>query len=190
MVDRILLIAPYSDLEYARAERSNWLAADNLTVSESPSPVTIVSVTRALQAAEYDGVAIIGHGSVAGILLDKGELLDYGSLASAIRGRVTWLYLGTCESERLAEAIAADCGAAVICTIGSVEDRHAYTIGSMVCFYLDAGHSFDEAAQLALPCPDPVTKRWSGGVRGFKYIPAPSAAAEGAPFRRRHWVAV
>jgi hypothetical protein len=184
----ILLIAPYSDLDYARAERSNWLAANNLTVSESPSPVTIVSVTRALQAAEYDGLVIIGHGRADGILLDKGELLDYGSLAALIRGRMAWLYLGTCESERLAEAIAADSGVAVICTIGPIDDRHAYTIGSMVCFYLDLGHTFDEAAQLALPCPDPVTKRWSGGIRGFKYIAAPEAALSSS-FRRRIWTA-
>lgn len=185
----VLVAATDSHLDYARAEASNWASLREVTVTQVPAPVTVVAVTRALQADDFDLVVFIGHGGPDGIVLDKGEILDYATLAPFIRGRIPSLFINTCDSQAIAEAIAADCGAAVICTVGPIDDPHAYAIGSMVAYWLELGHTFDEAAQLALPCPDPVTQRWSGGVRGFKYIPAPGAAVEGAMFRRRPVVA-
>ncbi len=180
----VLVAATDSHLDYARAEASNWAAAQNLIVSFVPAPVTAVSVTRALQQADDIELAVfIGHGGVQGIELDKGELLDYATLAPFVRGRIPALFINTCDSEPIAEAIAHDCGAAVICTIGPIDDRHAYAVGSMLAYWLDTGHTFEEAAQLALPCADPVTKRWSDGVRGFKYIPAPAQPTDGGRFR-------
>jgi len=157
-----------------------------MTVRQVPSPVTIVSVTRALRENEYDLVAFISHGTPDGILLDDGELLDYPTLAPAIRGRVPFVFVNTCESESIAQAIAADTGASVVCTVGPVDDRHAYAMGSALAFWLDGGMEFGEAARLAVT---------PGQVRGFKLVTPPlpevqppawavAAPQDGQPFRR------
>lgn len=183
----VLVAATDSHLDYARAEASNWASARNLTVAFVPAPVTVVAVTRALQADGIDLFVAIAHGVPKGILLDKGEILDYATLTPFIRGRIPALFLNTCESEAIGEAIARDCGAALICTVGPVDDPHAYAVGTMLAYWLDAGYSFDEAALLATPLR-------RDGERGFKYIPSPANAAltpaqlaspDGGTFRRQ-----
>lgn len=177
---RVLLVCPHTDLRFARSERDDWDAAIRMTVRQVPSPVTIVSVTRALRENDYDLLAFISHGNAAGILLDDGELLDYPTLAPAVRERVPYIFINTCESESIAQDLARDTGAQVVCTVGPVDDRHAYAMGSALAYWLDGGMEFAEAARLA------VTPNQQ---RGFKLVVAPAmpevgAPIDGLPFRR------
>jgi hypothetical protein len=170
----VLLVAPDTNLRYARSERDDWDAAIHMDVRQVPAPVTIVSVTRALHEADYDLVVILSHGSADGIQLDEGEILDYATLAPTIRGRVRYLFINTCESQGIAGALARDTGAKVVCTIGQVDDRHAYAMGSALAYWLDGGQSFEEAAQLAIT---------PGQARGFKLV-IPPMPQDGGTFRR------
>lgn len=184
----VLLAVTSSGLKYGRAEAADWDCASRyLTVTTVPAPVTIVSLTRAIQAADYDGLVVIGHGGPGGILLedDPAELLDYPTLAPLLRGRIPYLVLNTCSSQALADRIAQDTGATVICSIGEVEDRSAYAMGSMLAYWLDGGHSFEEAASLAVPRDQ---------SRGFKLVQPPPpvfppVAQDGGMFRRYHMAA-
>lgn len=177
----VLLVAPQTNLRYARSEVSDWDASIHNAVTQVPAPVTIVSVTRALHEADYDLVVFISHGSPDGILLDDGELLDYPTLAPAIRGRIPYVMINTCSSEAVAESLARDTGAMVVCTVGNVDDRHAYAMGSALSYWLDGGQSFAEAARLAVT---------PGQARGFKLVtptvttPPPSEGGELFRFRR------
>lgn len=180
----VLLVVPASDLKYARSERSNWDAARNMRVDEVPAPVTIESVTRALGAGQYEGVAILGHGAPEGISLDNGELLDYETLAPFVRGRLRWMYLGVCDSEELAQKLMRDWAMPIVYTVGKVYDKVAYSTGTSLAYQLDEGKSFEEAAALAV-----------GQSRSFRLVTpqnpyiAPTPAIEaGEPFRYIHVV--
>lgn len=167
---RVLLVTPHNDLVYARAEASDWEDTTGLTVRKVPSPVTIVAVLRALQEDAYDLVVFIAHGSEAGVELEGGELLDYETLAPSVRGRVPFLFFNTCSSDAIAQAIATSTGAQVGCTIGVMDDRHAYAAGSALAKWLGRGISFPEASYRALT------------TRGYKLVqhpevtPAPAGA--------------
>lgn len=185
MRERVLLIAPHSDLRFARSERSNWAAAVHLDVVEVPSPVTVVAVTRAFAAGQYDGVVIIGHGQPAGIPLDDGELLDYDTLCPFIRGRVRWLYLGVCDSEELAMQLHREWAIPIVYTTGKVYDKIAYSRGTALLFGLENGQSFEAAAQHAV-----------GESRAWKFVNTPmtpeqaayiaAQQMDGGMFRRYH----
>ena len=170
----VLLVCPATDLRYARSERSNWANALHLRVVEVPSPVTIESVTRAIESIQPEGLAVLGHGTADGIPLDDGELLDYDVLAPFIRGRVRWMYLGVCDSYTLGQEIASTLGIPVLCTIGPIYDRAAYAMGSGLVSALDNGVSFEDYAR-ANDSP--------GQTRGFRLV-TPPPAAEGDRFHR------
>lgn len=172
----VLLALTDSSLDYARSERSDWLALRAVEVTEVAAPVTIVSLSRAIRQANGGGLVIIGHGGPDGIPLPDGkaEILDYATLAPLVRGRFEWLYLATCDSQLLADKLAVACGVLVLCTVTDVQDKTAYVVGSSFAADLDAGYGFQQAAWRAR------------GTRSWK-LAQPS---DGDPFRNSYLVAV
>lgn len=168
----ILLAAPYSDLAFARAELSDWRAS-GLDVVEVPSPVSVIAFTRAVQQVQGAGLVIIAHGGPDGVLLDNAELLDWQTLAPLVRGRFEWLFINTCDSQPIADALALACGLPILCTVTDVPDKRAYTVGSTFAARLAEGYDFQQAAWLAK------------GTRGWKLVQPP----DGDPFRRSYLAA-
>lgn len=168
----VLLACPDSDLPYARSERSDWIAADRLQIVEVPSPVTLVAFTRSLRAVRADLMVIIGHGGPVGIVLDNGDVLDYGTLSPLLRNRVPYLFLNTCESDQIATEISQGTGVTVCCTVGKVDDARAYVVGSALASYLNDGASFEDACACIAP---------ENSTRGWKVV-APKDAQEGSTF--------
>jgi len=123
---RVLLVAPTTDLEYRDEEISSvvnslrpTLLSGNVDVSD------LMEYTN----KKWDLIWFASHGTEEGILLSDG-ILPAAQLSTIVRSSCAdAVFLNTCESLSVAQAINRELGIPLVCTINQTPDREAYITG-------------------------------------------------------------
>ena len=99
----------------------------------------------------WDVVWFASHGDAEGVMLSDG-LCPVDTLATLLRASgVGYVVINTCASVAVAAAIQEECGADVICTLTTVEDREAWRTGALFARQLARGLDVRRAFELAKP---------------------------------------
>lgn len=98
----------------------------------------------------HDILFLVTHGLDEGVVLTDG-VLPASLFIQAVRDRFDLVVLNSCSGLSVAQMIQNETGAAVICTIGEVDDRAAYFTGSQLAKSLASGLSYYDAYKRARP---------------------------------------
>ena len=149
---RILLVAPdHKELDIAR-EINGVVNSHAHSVHLLSGTVTEQDVERACAEDTYDIIWFASHGDLEGILLSNDEYLQVEALVPYIRAAgIRLVFINTCSSLELANQIAQESSADVICTIRSVLDRTAMRTGVLFAGQLAKGLSFRDAYENSKP---------------------------------------
>jgi hypothetical protein len=162
MLVKVLLVAPRNDLPYAQAEIQNVIRS-GLTVTPLLGHVTSSQLLGEIQAASYDILWFLGHGSTEGVMLSDG-ILSASELVPQVRERFRLVVINTCESLQMAQMLQEEANVDVICTIMEAPDRQAYQTGSLLATGLAKSKNIVAAYMRSKP----------GGNRLYLYLAAMS----------------
>lgn len=151
----VLLVAPRIaldvDNEVQRIINSLHQVAQVFKLLLGPQ-ATLLTVVDALAGQHYDLVVFLSHGTIAGIQLADG-IASAADLQQILRGaRVRCVFLNTCESVGVAIRLHDDVkSAAIIATIGEVDNDVATITGALFAQHVAAGATWREAYELSKP---------------------------------------
>jgi hypothetical protein len=121
---RVLLVAPRTDLKLVDEETQDILRS-GLDVTPLVGEVTSRELLREIRAGAYDVLWLATHGEKQanvlgatkyGILLSDGYL-DSSELVAQVRGKFSLVYLNTCTSFKIAQAIQEEANVTVVGTL-------------------------------------------------------------------------
>lgn len=148
---RSLIVAPRTNLDIDNEMQRlfNSLHPTKVLLGVQAS---LLNVLDALANYQYDLVVFLTHGSMAGIQLADG-LASASELSQLLRGaRVRCIFLNTCESIGVAIRLHDEVkSAAVIATVGEVENDVATLTGALFAQHVATGASWREAYELSKP---------------------------------------
>jgi hypothetical protein len=164
-----LLVAPRTDLKLVDEETQDILRS-GLDVTPLVGEVTSRELLREIRAGAYDVLWLATHGEKQanvlgatkyGILLSDGYL-DSSELVAQVRGKFSLVYLNTCTSFKIAQAIQEEANVTVVGTLLDVPDKLAYATGSLFAAALGEGLSPVDAYKRSRP----------GGERVYLFLQA------------------
>lgn len=144
-----LIVAPGAnlDVDHELQRLINTLRPTNVLLG---SECTLLNLVDALKNQHYDLVFFLGHGTAAGIELADGSASS-ATIAQVLRGaRVRCVFINTCESVYVAIRLHDEVrNAAVIATVGEVENDVATITGVLFAQHVADGASWREAYELS-----------------------------------------
>jgi hypothetical protein len=149
MKDRVLVIAPSSDLEYQENEVDGLLN----TLSNAVAITGNISEKRLVSYFEErcEGIWFTGHGAIEGVLLGN-ETLNADALVSYInRAQASWVVLNVCESDQLINKLLLATSADVLVVSNEILDLEAWRMARLVAMEMAAGADIREAVENILP---------------------------------------
>lgn len=158
----VLLITPDVALHYAPQEVQAVINS-GLRVHLLQGRVTLENIIQTISRQSWAVIWIASHGASNGIQLSEG-VLDVALLTAYIRtAQAELVYLNTCESHGLAAAIQRETQASLICTIGPIDDRAAYSTGALFAANLvKTKGNYRKAYELSTPGQNQVYLYLSG----------------------------
>lgn len=167
-MERHLLIAPSSDLEYQAAEVQEILNSVSRRgdVTLLIDAVNLRNTIAALGKHRWTGVWFVGHTGEDGLVLDNGETMTASHLVQTLRGRGPALFVfNSCSTAQVAARVHSELQSAALGTIAVVQDRNAYV--TMARFASVYGGGADVAVAYEAAKPDANTEYilFNGRVR-------------------------
>lgn len=147
---KIVLVAPKTDLDLVPDEVQDVLNSGNQIILSLLGDVSYTEFVREIRRVRADLLWLAMHGSEAGWQL-KGGLVDTSAMVALVRGRFEHVYLNTCQSLAVAQALQNEGEINVICTIADIPDLDAYRTGALLASALVETNDFRQAYDLSKP---------------------------------------
>jgi hypothetical protein len=149
---KVLLVAPSQVSLPQSSQEVEAVVNSGLSVRLMQASVSQRDLVSELSVpGKYDVLWLATHGDKDGILL-SGEILSPAAITSIIRGSgVKLVFLNTCSSFQMANAIQSEASIDVICTITDVPDIEAYRTGALFAAKLFQTGNFRKSYELSKP---------------------------------------
>lgn len=149
---KVLLVAPSQVSLPQSSQEVEAVVNSGLSVRLMQASVSQRDLISELSIpGKYDVLWLATHGDKDGILL-SGEVLSPSAITSIIRGSgVKLVFLNTCSSFSMANAIQSEASIDVICTITDVPDIEAYRTGALFAAKLFQTGNFRKSYELSKP---------------------------------------